>query len=382
MKRILAILGVALLLAACGAKDNTEPPAPLVEFTPKVKVQEVWSAGIGAGPDDILLGLVPAVDGGRVYTAGRDGEVSAYEVSSGKRLWRTETDLKLGGGPGVGDKLLVVGSTSGYVQALNADDGRKLWKHYVDGAVIAAPAVTNGVAVVRTADGHLVGLSAADGHQLWSVSRDVPRLTLRGNAAPVARGGVIYAGFDNGDLLAVQSRGGQVLWETPVATPSGENELQQLIDLDGRPAVGPGILYAVTYQGKLTALTANGGQPLWAVDMSSYNGVSTAGGRAYVTDEHSVVHALSAAGGEQAWKQAAMRARSLTRPTPFHGTVAVGDFEGYVHFLSQKTGDLVARVQADSARITAAPVVAGDTLLVLSDDGELVAYRFPAAEGP
>jgi outer membrane protein assembly factor BamB len=58
----------------------------------------------------------------------------------------------------------------------------------------------------------------------------------------------------------------------------------------------------------------------------------------------------------------------------------MGDFDGYVHFLSQKSGDLVARVRADSSGISAAPVVAGDTLLVLSDGGELVAYRFPEAE--
>lgn len=382
MKRLLAACAAALLLVACGSQDNTEPPAPLVKFTPKVQVQEVWSADVGAGAGDILLGLVPAVDGGHVYAAGRDGDVSAYDAATGKRIWRTDTKMKLGGGPGVGAKLVAVGSTSGYVQALAADDGRSLWKHFVNGAVIAAPAVSDTVVVVHTGDGHLIGLSAADGHQLWIVSRDVPRLTLRGNGSPVIRGSTVYAGFDDGNLMALKLADGQVQWETPVAVPTGQDELQQMVDLDGEPLISFGIIYAATYQGKLAALTADAGQPLWTAAMSSYNGTSIADGRLFVSDEHGIVHAYNAASGEEEWKQPAMRARTLTRPTPFHGTIAVGDYDGYVHFLSQKTGELVARVRADSERISAAPVVAGDELIVLSDGGELVAYKFPGSLSP
>ncbi|HET7588181.1 MAG TPA: outer membrane protein assembly factor BamB [Gammaproteobacteria bacterium] len=379
MKRILVIAAAALALAACGAKDNTEPPAPLVQFAPKVQVNEVWSASVGSGENEMLLGLVPAVDDSRVFGVGRNGQVSAWDVKNGARIWEVDTDFHAGGGPGVGENIVAVGSTEGYVEALSTEDGRQLWKHYVDGAVITAPAVDDGVVVVRTGAGGLFGLSAADGHQLWALSRDVPRLSLRGDAAPVIEGGVVYAGFDDGSLLAVSLQNGQVLWQTVIAQPNGDNELQQLVDLDGRPVAHFGIVYAVTYQGKLAALTASGGQPLWNVPMSSYNGVSYGDSRIYVTDQHSVVHALNAASGDKVWQQPAMRARFLTRPAPFHGTVAVGDLDGYVHFLSQKTGELVARVQADSDRISAAPVVAGDTLLVLSDDGDLVAYRFPEA---
>ncbi|HET6655022.1 MAG TPA: outer membrane protein assembly factor BamB [Gammaproteobacteria bacterium] len=380
MKRLLIVLGAALLLAACGAKDNTEPPAPLVQFEPKIQVSEAWSASVGSGEGEMLLGLVPAVDNSRVFGVGRDGQVSAWDVKTGARVWRVDTEFHAGGGPGVGDKIVVVGSTEGYVEALSIEDGHQLWKHYVDGAVVTAPGVDDGVVVVRTGAGGLFGLSAADGHQLWALSRDVPRLSLRGDAAPVIDHGVVYAGFDNGTLLAASLQNGQMLWQTVIAEPNGDNELQQLVDLDGEPVAHFGIVYAVTYQGKLAALTASGGQPLWNIPMSSYNGVSYGESRIYVTDQHSVVHAVNAASGDTVWQQPAMRARFLTRPTPFHGTVAVGDFEGYVHFLSQKTGELVARVQADSDSISAAPVVAGDTLLVLSDDGELVGYRFPEAQ--
>ncbi|HET7371020.1 MAG TPA: PQQ-binding-like beta-propeller repeat protein, partial [Gammaproteobacteria bacterium] len=234
MKRILVIAAAALALAACGAKDNTEPPAPLVQFAPKVQVNEVWSASVGSGENEMLLGLVPAVDDSRVFGVGRNGQVSAWDVKNGARIWEVDTDFHAGGGPGVGENIVAVGSTEGYVEALSTEDGRQLWKHYVDGAVITAPAVDDGVVVVRTGAGGLFGLSAADGHQLWALSRDVPRLSLRGDAAPVIEGGVVYAGFDDGSLLAVSLQNGQVLWQTVIAQPNGDNELQQLVDLDGR----------------------------------------------------------------------------------------------------------------------------------------------------
>lgn len=377
MKRVLIILASALILAACGASDNTEPPAPLVEFTPKVEVSEVWHTNVGSGADEMLLGLVPAVDGSRVFGVGRDGRVSAWNVDNGHRIWQVDTDFHAGGGPGVGENVVAVGSTEGYVEALSVKDGHQIWKRYVEGTVITAPAVSDGVVVVRTGDGRLIGLSAEDGHRLWILTRDVPRLSLRGNATPIISRGTVYAGFDDGTLAAVSLRGGNVRWDKTIATPGGGNELQQLNDLDGSPVAHYGFVYAVTYQGKLAALSASGGEPFWKIGLSSYNGVSYGDSHLYVTDNDSVVHAVMASSGDAVWKQEAMRARFLTRPTPFHGTVAAGDYDGYIHFLSQETGDLVARVRADSSSIVAAPVVADDTLMVLSDDGELVAYRFP-----
>jgi outer membrane protein assembly factor BamB len=53
----------------------------------------------------------------------------------------------------------------------------------------------------------------------------------------------------------------------------------------------------------------------------------------------------------------------------------VGDYKGYVHFLSRDDGSFVARAKTDGSAITSAPVVAGDTLVVQTHDGELYAFR-------
>ena len=45
--------------------------------------------------------------------------------------------------------------------------------------------------------------------------------------------------------------------------------------------------------------------------------------------------------------------------------MAVGDFEGYVHFLKREDGSFAARTQPDSGPITAPPVVSGDSVLLV-----------------
>jgi hypothetical protein len=62
--------------------------------------------------------------------------------------------------------------------------------------------------------------------------------------------------------------------------------------------------------------------------------------------------------------------------------VVVADFQGYVHWLDKTTGELVARERMDKKRITNAPVAVGDTVVVLSDDGKLAAFRATPAPQP
>ena len=62
--------------------------------------------------------------------------------------------------------------------------------------------------------------------------------------------------------------------------------------------------------------------------------------------------------------------------TVAYGTaVAIGDFEGYVHFFSNLTGVPVARVKVGGAAISNAPVVVANRLYVQTDAGTLAVYE-------
>ncbi|MGH8396815.1 MAG: outer membrane protein assembly factor BamB [Gammaproteobacteria bacterium] len=374
MKNIIAIAVLALLVAAC-ASSNIEPPAPLVKFTPKVKVERLWENSIGSSDAVMRFGIVAASDDTNIYAASHDGDIYAFALKDGSRRWKVSTDLQISAGPGVGNGVVVVGAINGKILALNAADGSKLWQTSINGAILASPAVSQTAVIVHATDGLITALSPASGQKLWSVSRDVPNLILRGASPPLIVGDMSLLGLYNGQLLALNLEDGSQRWIATISTPAGSDELSRLAVLNGILAVDNDNVFAVTYQGHIVDVARETGQILWTRDMSSYTGVSEDDSHVYTTDTHSTVWALDKATGVPVWTQPAMRARDLTAPVPYMNTVVAGDLDGYLHFLSKKDGSIVARVSLGSDPILAPPIVVNGILVVLTTSGDLAAYK-------
>jgi outer membrane protein assembly factor BamB len=367
------------LLGGCawfGDKDNAEPPAELQPFDAQARLKKIWGHDTGSGTDEQFVELVPSVLGERVYVADRNGAVRAYTLDTGRELWNTRTRTSLSAGPGVGDDLVVVGSSNADLIALDADSGEERWRTSVSSEVLAVPQIYRGIVVVQTVDGNLAGLDAATGERRWIQSRTVPVLTLRGTSTPLIEGGSVIAGFANGKMLALDALSGRPLWEAVVAVPSGRSELQRMVDLDADAVVRDGVLYVTSFQGQMAAVGLRDGRLLWQRDMSAYAGIAVDSQQVYVSDENSEVWALDRGTGASLWKQGALRRRALTGPAVAGAYVVVGDFEGYVHLLSRLDGSIAGRERVDRAGILAAPLPLGDDrLLVLGAGGKLTLYR-------
>lgn len=400
--RALVLLGLAFAALGCSSKGSTiEPPAELQGFEEKVRFESLWDVSLaGEDEDGLLLGLAPATDGRRVYAAGRDGMVTAFDLATGDRAWRAEVPRltigstaslglwnkmvtsattvsrqRLAAGPGIGGGLLVVGSSDGEVAALDAEDGRLLWNVKVGGEVNSAPVTDGNRVVVRLANGQLIALDGKTGEQKWFADQPVPSLSLRGSNRPLIGDGRVFAGFDNGKVAAYELERGQLMWESPLAAPSGRSEIERLVDVDGPMRLAAGELFAVAYHGRVAALDADSGRPLWQRDLSSSAGLTADAVAVYVTDADSQVWALDRVNGGPLWTQADLRARMLTAPAAVAGVVAVGDLAGYLHLLDHETGRIVGREQVGGGALTAQPLVIDDVLVVQTTGGRISAYR-------
>ncbi len=382
MKRIAWLLALVLTLIACSKEKDLEPPAELVNFTVKLKPDHVWSIGTKGGDAVLRLGLRPAVLDDHVYVAGHSGDVQALELGSGHSLWRTSTDLDLSGGPAIGEGLVVAGTIAGQVLALNAGTGATRWQVAVGGEVLSAPAISAGLVIVRTVDGKLRALRVADGTEAWSYEQPVPKLTLRGNGAPIIDGDMVLAGFDSGKVVALALSTGDLLWTATVAPSHGRTEIERLADIDSPVHVIGQDVYVVGYQGRVAMLSRESGQIWWGRDMSSYRGMAADAEQLYVTMADSTVVALRRRDGTEVWRQAQFLHRALTAPALQGDTLVVADFEGYLHWLDAATGEILGRAKPGGGRVSNAPVTAGDLLLVQGDSGEVQAYRArPRAAG-
>jgi outer membrane protein assembly factor BamB len=378
MTRLILLALIAVLTSGCALfrdKDNAEPPAPLVEFSPSLKVETLWSRGVGAGMGKRELKLVPALDADRIFVADWKGLVSAVETRTGNRLWETHTDEPVSAGPGTGDGLVLVGTRDGVVVALDQDSGNERWRATVTSEILAPPQAAMGVTVVRSVDGRLFGLNSDNGKRLWTYERAVPVLTLRGTSTPVIAGDLVLNGFDSGRVVAVTLRKGKPVWDAAVTVPRGRTEIERMVDVDADPVVVGDIVYVVTFQGRIAALELRTGRVLWHRDMSSYAGIAADSRNIYVSDDRSHVWALDRYSSASLWRQSELQGRAVTAPAVVGEYVVVGDYQGYVHWLAREDGRFLARVRVDGDGIAAAPVVAGDTVYVYGKGGVLAALR-------
>ena len=376
MKHGVTLLCTVLLLAGCGgSKIVHEEPAKLEDFTAEKRVQELWTADTGASAVKKAVKLSPSLDGDVIYTSDPKGRVSAFSADSGRTLWKVKVKQLVTGAAAAGDGLVVVATKKGEVIALDQKDGRRLWTASLSSQVLAPAAIQAGVVVVQSVDGKLAGLSVMDGKRLWLYERSEPPLSLHGTAAPVIVKDVVLTGFASGKIVAIQIRAGKLLWELPVAQPHGRNEVERLVDVDVSPLVVRNMLYAASYQGKVIAVDMQTGQILWSRDVSTFSGMDADLNNLYLTDDRGAVIALDQRTGASVWRQEHLRARQLNAPRYVDGLVAVGDLDGYVHWLSSDDGHFVARYRVSHSAIRSQTLASHNTLYVSSQSGALAALR-------
>lgn len=376
--RLLAVLPV-LLLAGCswfGGDSNLEPPAELVDFDAIAEVNELWSADAGKGPDQEFLRLAPALQRDVLYVSDLKGRVQALAADTGKRLWENDLELEVTSGVGFGDDLVLVGSRKGVVVALDKNSGREQWRAQAASEILAPPVAEAGVVVAQSVDGRITALASATGKRRWVFERSEPALSLRGTAAPVIASDVVLTGFASGKFAAIGLRDGRALWEVPISQPQGRSEIERLVDVDAPALLAGRTLVTAAYQGKIVAVSLENGRLLWSREISTYSALAADGGNVYVSDARGHIYALDLRSGATVWKQDKLQGRQPSGPAVVGPAIAVGDFEGYVHWLARDDGRFLVRERVTRAAILAQPLADGATLYVSAQNGTLAALRY------
>lgn len=367
-----------VLLGGCGifGGSNIEEPAELKTIeSPLLDGRKIWRKSVGASSKVDSGGFRLALDQQFVYACDEKGRVTALEANTGSVAWSVKTDLRLISGPGLIGDALVMGTLDGEVVALHRDDGRELWREQLASEVLASPVGEQGVVVARTGDGHVYGLAVSDGRRLWNFERTVPTLTLRGISTPTVYEGTALVGTDSGKLIALSVTEGQFLWERTIAAPTGRTELDRLVDIDGGILAVNEDVYAVSYGANLVALDRGTARPVWKAEVSSYRDLAVIGDLLLVSDPKGYVKAVDRSSGSIAWTQDDLEFRQLSAPVIHRDHVAVGDLEGYIHWLSPTDGSIRGRIKAASSAITTAPRVVGGRMYVLGRKGDITAIE-------
>ena len=360
--------------------DDFDPrePVELQKISEQVKIKSRWSRGVGDGQGEGLYKINPVLVDDTLYVASAEGEVAAIDAEAGRVRWKRDLDLALSGGVSHHQGSIFVGTSEGLVMRLSASDGSEVWRAGVSGEVLSAPQGDGRYVVAQTYDGKLMGFDYETGEARWTYTSDVPVLTLRGTGTPMILGDNAIAGFADGKVVAINLRSGNVAWEVRVAIPQGTSEIERIVDIDGSMALQGTELYVASYQGRVAAIDTRSGRRLWQRNVSSVSGVGVGFGNVYVADDDGTISAFLRNGQGVRWQNIDLGFRELSRPTPVSSYVAVVDFEGYLHLLSQVDGDIVGRTKVDSSGARADMIASGNRLYIYSNDGALKAYDVEA----
>jgi outer membrane protein assembly factor BamB len=375
------VIGVSLLAMAAGCSslsslnpfsdDKKDKPAKLEELKSSMAVKTAWKYSLGKAG---AYSFSPAFGGNSLFVADANGAVVRLDAATGKEIWRSKagSDLTAGVGVSPNGEVVVVGGVKGNIIALDGS-GKPLWKAQASSEVLSSPVAADDVVIVRSVDNRITAYEAKTGAKRWSVLRTTPALTLRNAPGMVIAGTNVYVGQPGGKLLALTLNTGVPRFEVSVGEPKGATELERVADVAGTPVVYEKDICAVSYQGRAGCFDLATGVARWAKDASSDVGVGVDQRFVFVADEKGAMSAFSREGGQSAWKSDKLAFRRLSTPASFGRAVAVGDYQGYIHFLSREDGAILGRVSTDGSAIVSAPVVAGSNLIFQTQSGTVTA---------
>ena len=380
MRRVPAIAGrvagallVAAALAGCSSvlslfsSSDKPKPAELQPNPASLAVRQAWSAKVGP----VAFPLSVNVNGSQVTLAASDGTVTVLDAATGRDVWRASAGAAVIAGAGSDGTLVAVVTDDNNLVGMA--DGKVLWREKLAAQAYTSPFVAGKRVFVLAADRSVSAYDGQTGRKLWTQSRPGEPLVLRQGGVLLAVGDTLVAG-QGGRIAGLNPSNGSVRWELPIASPRGTNDVERLVDLVSPVSRVDTSVCARAFQAAVGCVDAARGTLTWTKPANG--GVGVSGNESIVvgTETDGRVIAWRRDNGERSWYHDKLLHRGLTAPVVVGNSVAIGDSFGYLHVYAREDGHLVNRVETDGSAIIAAPVVAANTMVVVTRNGGVFGF--------
>jgi outer membrane assembly lipoprotein YfgL len=373
--RAFALAGAAALLGGCSFLNSlplvggAEKPKP-AELQPNpslMAVRQAWTAKLGK----VDFPLVVAVNGNVAAVAAGDGTLVGFDATTGREQWRGSAGAPLAAGVGFDGSTAAVVTRSNDLVAFAS--GKEVWRQKLGAASYTPPLVAGARVFVLGGDRTVSAFDGGTGRRLWSQQRQGEPLVLREPGVMLAVGDTLVVG-QGGRLVGLNPLNGSSRWEATVATARGINDVERLVDLVGRVSRVGDSVCARAFQAAVGCVDTSRGAVVWTQRANGSEGLGGDGASVFGTEADGKVQAWRRTDGQRAWVHDKLLHRGVGTPLALGRSVVVGDGFGFVHLLSREDGSLLTRLATDGSPVAAAPVAAGNTLLVVTRDGNLYGF--------
>lgn len=359
-----------------------------VASTPHV----AWTADIGSGSGGAYKLLAsPVIADGRIFTMDSRGEVRAFGVEDGDRLWERDTtppqfdEEAIGGGVTYEQGVVFATTGFGEVLALRATDGEIIWRKSVGKPLRSAPTVADGRVYVIDIENETFAMDARSGLVLWQHKGIAENATLMGSSSPAASGETVVVAYSSGEVFGLRAQNGRVVWSEVLAVPKQIGALPAIADIRGLPVIQGGRVFTISHSGRMVSLVERTGDRAWEADIGGMNTPIIAGNAVYMVSLTGELMAMARDSGRVIWSSQLQRLEDPedreSRPVSWWGPVLGGgrlwltNSMGSLVAFSAMNGEKMYEDESLAGSFFLPPVIAGHTLYVLGDDGDLIALR-------
>lgn len=354
-------------------------------------IRRAWRRSVGEGSSRQTRVVAPPVTAdGVIYAMDGSGDVSAMSVENGSRIWRARlrSDARRdregrGGGIAVMDGHVYAASGHGYVAALDAETGAEIWRRDTGSPMHAPPTVVDGRLFAVSFDNELFAISTETGEVLWTYQSLSEPARILSASSPAVSGDVVVAPFASGEIVALIVQNGREVWSQALTRSGRTTGLSSLNDIAGSPVIESDVVYAVSHSGVLSAVSLRTGERLWDNPAGGIHMPWVVGEYVFVVTTDAELACIRREDGAVRWVAELPRYRNENRrrgriswagPVLAGGRLFLASSEGDLIGVSPQNGEIVEEHRMGGAAYIA-PIVAQETLYVLTDDANLVAFR-------
>ncbi len=357
-------------------------------------ITKFWTADFGEGGSkrDFLI-AAPIIKHKAAFTIDADATVRAFRMDNGQNIWESKlkpankqekSSAMKGAGLAANNQTIYAATGFGVVAALDMMTGKKLWFYDAKLPIRIAPTVSDEYVFIQTIDNVLTALSAKDGKELWKYRSTQEATTLVGGASPAydKENDVVVAAFSSGELRAVKASTGTPLWSVLMVSRKRINSLAAINTIKANPIISNNVVYAAGNNNVLMAIDLRTGIPIWEREISSTNQPWLAGNYLYVLSNDADLAAIEKTSGKIVWATriplgedvSTQSGVYLSGPVLTGYRLIVASSNGQAFAVSPYSGKILGYIELDDG-VAVPPVVAYDTVLFATNDGELSAYK-------
>ncbi len=366
---------------AGGGADHAMP-----NFSLKESIDPLWTVSIGSGNGEGRFLSSPIVANGVIYALDTYGNITALDASAGSILWQVNISPEgqqtpiIGGGLAYGQDKIFVTSPHAEVLAFDAKTGNRLWRYAMPSPVRAAPTFDEGRLYVLTISNHLEVLDAEKGTSLWNHAGITEHAGLLGTASPAVSKGVVVVTYSSGEIYALKAENGHQLWTETLSTTRRPDSLSSLSHIKALPVIYKNMVIIIGHNHKMAAYDLRRGERLWERHIGGTRTPAVIGDFIFMINSHNELLCLTRKHGQVVWVKKLGSDFESPHKVVWEGPVVAGS----KLYLVNVGGDLVSfdpatgevlRSRQLGVSLSLPPFVAQDTLYLLTNEGDLMAFR-------